>query len=103
MTGKIEPTACDGRLPKANSNTQLGQISPPPPQSQARNDVYAEAIRDGAVRALRRRADRQARIAQAETTTAERGAPVMSGEGRIAQRLAEAFSELADELDGAPR
>jgi hypothetical protein len=62
------------------------------------DDIEAQIVA-GAIAALRKRADRQVRIARAETTTAERGARVMTGEGRVALRLAEAFNELAAELD----
>ncbi len=61
----------------------------------------AAAICAGAVRALRRRAERQAAISHAGTATAE-GRPdvlIRSGEAAIALRLAGSLNACADELE----
>jgi hypothetical protein len=70
----------------------------------AEADPIESAFLAGAVRALRRRAARQARIAAAWSTLGERGAVIRQGESAIALRVAQALSELAAELEqgGAP-
>jgi hypothetical protein len=65
-------------------------------------DPFKIAILRGAVVALRRRADRQAKIAEAGTTRGDRGAPIRTGEAVLADRLAEVLSQLAAEFEGAP-
>jgi hypothetical protein len=62
-------------------------------------DPLQTAMLRGAALALHRRADRQAKIAEAGTTAGERGAIIRSGEPAIALRLAAAFSRLADDLE----
>jgi hypothetical protein len=62
-------------------------------------DDLEAAIKAGAVSALRRRGDRQARLASEGTTVCERGAVVRTGEATIAIRLAAAFTQLADDLE----
>jgi hypothetical protein len=44
MVEKKGPVACDAGPLKANSNSRLGQNSPPPSQSQALTDVSAAAM-----------------------------------------------------------
>jgi hypothetical protein len=66
-------------------------------------DPFEDAVAAAAVRALRRRAERQVQIARAETTTGERGAHIMTGEGRIALVLATTLAALADEIDARGR
>jgi len=64
-------------------------------------DDFTLAMCAGAVRALRRRAERQAAISHAGTTTVE-GRPdvlIRSGEGALALRLAECLNACADELE----
>jgi hypothetical protein len=61
-------------------------------------DDLDAAIKAGAVSALRRRADRQARLASAGTSHGDRGAIVRTGEATIAIRLAAALNQLADDL-----
>ena len=70
----------------------------------AEADPIESAFLAGAVTALRRRAARQARIAEDGTTSGERNAVIRQGESAVALRLALALNELADELeqDGAP-
>jgi hypothetical protein len=63
------------------------------------NDPIELAILAGAAAALLRRAQRQERIARDRTSVGDRGAVIRDGEATVAQRLAEAFSELAAELD----
>jgi hypothetical protein len=67
-------------------------------------DEIEEAVVAGAVLALRRRAQRQRAIAQSWTTHGARGVTVRSGEAVIADLLAAALTEIADELEqgGAP-
>ena len=65
--------------------------------------MSAEPLEDaflaGAIAALRRRAARQAKIAQSWTSRGARGVNIRTGEGAIAARLAHAFNELAAELE----
>jgi hypothetical protein len=61
------------------------------------NDIEL-AIMAAAAATLRRRAQRQARIAQNGTSIGHRGA-IRGGEEAIAQRIAEALSELAHEFE----
>jgi hypothetical protein len=66
-------------------------------------DPIESAFLAGAVTALRRRVQRQDAIAKDGTTIGERNAVILQGEAAVAQRLAQAFNELADELEqGAP-
>jgi hypothetical protein len=65
-------------------------------------DAVEDAIRAGAVGALRRRADRQRAIAESWTVVGERGTIVVSGEGRVAERIAAALEAAADELERGP-
>jgi hypothetical protein len=62
-------------------------------------DPIEFAILSGASLALRRRAQRQARIAQDVTTVGDRGAIIRGGEEAIAQRIADALNELAVEFE----
>jgi hypothetical protein len=62
------------------------------------NDIEL-AILGAAAATLRRRAQRQARIAQAGTTVGDRGAIIRGGEEAIAQRIAVALNSLADEFE----
>jgi hypothetical protein len=55
----------------------------------------------GAASALRNRAERQAKLAQAGAMRGDRGVSVRTGEAAIAARLADAFSQLASEFEGA--
>jgi hypothetical protein len=102
---KIEPTACDGLLPKANSNTQPGLISPPPSQSQAltEHDPFEDAVCAGAIAALRRRARRQRAISDSWTVRAARGVIVRSGEAAVALRISAALDQAADEIEAEVR
>ena len=67
-------------------------------------DPIELAILAGAVTVLRRRAQRQARIAADGTTIGERNTIIRQGEAAIALRIAAALGETADELEqgGAP-
>ncbi len=72
-------------------------------RSLSANDPIASAFLAGAVRALRRRADRQRAIAKGWTVHGERGAIVVAGEGRVADRIAAALEAAADEIEnGGP-
>jgi hypothetical protein len=62
------------------------------------NDIEL-AILGAAAATLRRRAQRQARIAQDGTSIGDRGAWIRRGEEAIAQRIAVALNELADEFE----
>jgi phosphoglycerate dehydrogenase-like enzyme len=62
-------------------------------------DAVEEAIVAGAIAALRRRADRQQAIAKSWTVHGERGTVVVSGEGRIAERIAAALEAAAEEIE----
>jgi|HubBroStandDraft_1064217.scaffolds.fasta_scaffold325953_2 hypothetical protein len=53
----------------------------------------------GAASALRRRADRQARISADGTTFGDRGVSVRTGEAAIADRLSAVLSALAAEFE----
>jgi hypothetical protein len=63
-------------------------------------DPIEAAIALGAARAIRRRAARQRKIAKIWTAHGEHGAVVVTGEGRIAERIAAALEAAADELEG---
>jgi hypothetical protein len=65
-------------------------------------DAIEEAIVAGAIAALRRQADRQRAIAKSWTLHGERGTVVVSGEGRIAERIAGALEAAADEIERGP-
>lgn len=62
------------------------------------DDLEAE-FRAGAIKALRRRADRQRQRAADWTVVGANGVRIVAGEGRIAERIAEALDQTADELD----
>jgi hypothetical protein len=62
-------------------------------------DAIEVAIVAGAIAALRRRADRQRAIAKSWTVHGERGAIVVAGEGRVADRIAAALEAAAQELE----
>jgi hypothetical protein len=66
------------------------------------DEIEAE-IRSGALVALRRRAERQRKIAADWTVTGERGVQVMSGEGAVALRIAAALDEAADAIEAEGR
>jgi hypothetical protein len=53
----------------------------------------------GAALALRRRADRQARLAEDGTATAEDGSRILTGEAAIATRVSMTLAELATEFE----
>jgi hypothetical protein len=67
-------------------------------------DPFEDAVCAGAVRALRRRAARQAAIAESWTARGARGAIIRQGEAAIALRIALALEETAAEIEqgGAP-
>jgi hypothetical protein len=68
----------------------------------AERDPFETAMLQGAVRALRRRTERQASLASAGTVTAGERFPnvkIRTGEASIAGRLAAALSDIADELE----
>jgi hypothetical protein len=52
--------------------------------------------------ALRRRAERQAKIAADGTTLEDRGVSIGTGEAAIADRLASVLAELATEFEAQP-
>jgi hypothetical protein len=62
-------------------------------------DPFKIAILRGAVVALRRRAERQAKISEQGTTIGERGVIFRTGEGVLASRLATVLTLLADDLE----
>jgi hypothetical protein len=63
-------------------------------------DPFETAILRGAALALRRRAERQAKISEQGTTIGERGVVFRTGEGVLADRLSLVFSQLAAEFEG---
>ena len=67
------------------------------------SDPIEEAVVAGAVAALRRRAARQAKIAESWTARGARGAIVRSGEAAIALRIADALDQAAAELEAEVR
>jgi hypothetical protein len=66
-------------------------------------DSFEAAMLRGAVVALRRRAERQAKIAKEGTTLGERGVVFRTGEGVLADRLSRVLSQLAVEFEGPAR
>jgi hypothetical protein len=62
-------------------------------------DEIDAAMHAGAVRALRRRAARQEKIAESWTSRGARGVNIRTGEGAIAARLATTLAAIADELE----
>jgi hypothetical protein len=69
------------------------------PAIMSADDPIASAFLAGAVRALRRRAERQRAIAKGWTVHGARGAIVVAGEGRVADRIAGELEAAADELE----
>jgi hypothetical protein len=65
-----------------------------------RDPLEADMLQ-GAASALRNRAERQAKLAQAGTMRGDRGVSVRTGEAAIADRLSAALSALAAEFEGA--
>ena len=63
------------------------------------DDGIENPIRAAAVKTLRLRADRQRTIAADWTVTGAKGVRVMSGEARIAERLAAALDQTAAEIE----
>jgi hypothetical protein len=55
-----------------------------------------------AVRALRRRAERQRSVAESWTARGERGVTIRQGEAAIALRIAAALEAAADEIERGP-
>ena len=64
-------------------------------------DPLQTAMQRGAALALRRRPERQAKIAKEGTTIGERGVVFRTGEGVLADRVSLALSQLAAEFEGA--
>lgn len=62
-------------------------------------DDLEDGFRAGAVVALRRRAARQRQRASEWTVTGENCVRILAGEGRIAERIAAALDQIADELE----
>jgi hypothetical protein len=62
-------------------------------------DDLEAAILAGAIAALHRRAERQAKISEQGTTIGERGVVFRTGEGVLADRLSLVLSQLAAELE----
>lgn len=65
----------------------------------AERDPFETAMLRGAALALRRRADRQAKIDDAGTTRSDRGVIIRTGEAVLAARLSSVLTSLADELE----
>jgi hypothetical protein len=66
-------------------------------------DELEEEFRAGAIVALRRRAARQRQRAADWTVTGANGLRIVAGEGRIAERIAEALDQAADDLEAEAR
>jgi hypothetical protein len=64
------------------------------------DDEIEAAFVAGAVSALRKRAQRQAKLAAEGTAVGDRGAVIRTGEGALAARLAVALEDAAAELEG---
>jgi hypothetical protein len=62
-------------------------------------DPIEAALKAGAASALRARADRQAKISQDGTATAEDGSPIRTGEAAIAVRVSLTLAQLAAEFE----
>jgi|HubBroStandDraft_2_1064218.scaffolds.fasta_scaffold1665442_2 hypothetical protein len=62
-------------------------------------DDLEVAIQAGAISALRKRAERQRQRAKDWTVTGANGVRIVAGEGRIAERIAEALEATAAELE----
>jgi hypothetical protein len=62
-------------------------------------DELERDIITGAVAALRRRAARQRKRAADWTTTTDTGVRIVAGEGRIAERIADALDAAALEIE----
>jgi hypothetical protein len=67
-------------------------------------DEIETAVCAGAIAALRRRAARQRKRAADWTIVGANGVRIVAGEGRIADRIADALDQAADEFEAeAPR
>jgi hypothetical protein len=62
-------------------------------------DDLEVASQAGAISALRKRAERQRQRAKDWTVTGANGVRIVAGEGRIAERIAEALEATAAELE----
>jgi hypothetical protein len=65
----------------------------------AETDPLESDMLAGAAAALRKRADRQAKIAASWTTIGDRGAVIKRGEAAIAERMSTVLAQLADEFE----
>jgi hypothetical protein len=65
-------------------------------------DELETAIAAGAVTALRRRAARQTELARLGTVESDTGVFIRTGEAALADRLANAWAALAQEMEDAP-
>jgi hypothetical protein len=63
--------------------------------------MTGDTFEAGAIAALRRRAARQRAIAETWTIRAEKGVVIRSGEAAIAERIAVAFDQAADEPEAS--
>jgi hypothetical protein len=70
---------------------------------QFEHDPLEVDMMHGAALALRKRAERQAKIAEAGKTLGDRGVVIMTGAAVLADRLSTVLAELAAELEGAQR
>ena len=61
--------------------------------------AVTDPIVAGALRPLRRRAIRQRKRGADWTITSAKGVRIVAGEGRIAERIAAALDQAADELE----
>ena len=66
-------------------------------------DEIETAMLRGAVIALRRRADRQRKRAADWTIVGPNGVRILAGEGRVAERIAAALDQAADEFEAEVR
>jgi hypothetical protein len=66
-------------------------------------DALEADMMRGAIAALRRRAERQRKVASDWTVNGENGVRILSVEGRIAERIAVALDQAADEFERAAR
>ena len=60
---------------------------------------FEDGFRVGSILALRRRAARQRQRAADWTVIGENGVRIVAGEGRIAERIAAALDQAADEIE----
>jgi hypothetical protein len=96
---------CGRRAPEGNAPPTIeqlaGRLNQANSPTQSLTQQIDAAVREGAVRALRRRSARQASLAAAGRFSPEHfpSVNIATGESTIAHRLATVLSAIADELE----